>query len=389
MIPNSAKRRGLLPVLVSLLVLGLPGTTLAGNNNSPARTAPAPEALKLPDSAFPSGTPLISHTVDAAYADAPAATGAGPNAFQPGSVYHSTTYASAGMVGGYYQVDVFNNPAGFKEASFWLASIYSTDAQAAARVDDAKASLRKGHVVEATPCPRVSGQNCSLFSFVGVSDPAHAWLIVATTANGGSALALYAVWSLGNVVAELALYGIPAGAVQPGSSGFARHFADLVIAADTTMNAAAGPTPTETATVTPTASPTPTQAPTSTATPTVTPTATSTATPTATTVVPRLKISVRGSLRAHHTGSMQVTVSSGPLIPRVNAHDANASARVTGARVTVDGRKVGMKQVLHGKTNQRGIATFKNLHPLKAGTVKVSATKAGFVSATIKVSVRP
>jgi hypothetical protein len=60
-----------------------------------------------------------------------------------------------------------------------------------------------------------------------------------------------------------------------------------------------------------------------------------------------------------------------------------------GAGVTVDGRKVGITRVLHGKTDQRGIAAFKNLRPAKAGTVTVSATKPGFMSATIKVSVRP
>jgi hypothetical protein len=212
------------------------------------------------------------------------------------------------MVSGYYQADVYNNPAGFKEATFWLASIYSTDAQAAARVDDAKTSLRRGQgVVEVSPCPGVSGQNCSLFSFIGVSDPAHAWLIVATTANGGNALILYAVWCVGNVVAEVALYGILPNAAQPDPSVDAGHFATLLLAADTTMNAAAGPPPTPPATVTPTASPTstptPTQVPTSTATPTAAPTATSTATPTATAVVPRLKLAVKGSLRAKHTGS--------------------------------------------------------------------------------------
>jgi plastocyanin len=151
------------------------------------------------------------------------------------------------------------------------------------------------------------------------------------------------------------------------------------------------PTPTATSTPapTPTPTPTPTQTPTSTATPTVTPTATSTATPTATPVVLRLKLAVKGSLRARHTGSMQVTVSSGPIASRSDAHYADPSARVTGVRVTVDGRKVGIPRILHGKTDQRGIATFKNLRPVKAGTVKVSAIKSGFVSASVKVSVRP
>jgi hypothetical protein len=120
-----ASRRILVLTLVTFVALGLPGTMLAGSNGSPAHTAP--EAVKLPDSAFPSGSPFISHTVGTAYADMVG----GPNVFYPGSVYHTTTYASAGMVSGYYQVDAYNNPAGFKEASFWLASIYGTDAQAA------------------------------------------------------------------------------------------------------------------------------------------------------------------------------------------------------------------------------------------------------------------
>ena len=140
------------------------------------------------------------------------------------------------------------------------------------------------------------------------------------------------------------------------------------------------PTATFTPAPTSTLTPTPTQTPTSTATPT--------ATSTATAVVPRLKLSVKGSLRARHSGSMQVTVSSGPTAAGVDAHYADPSAGVTGARVTVDGHKVGMKRVLHGKTDRRGITTFKNLHPLKAGTIKVSATKAGFVSAAITVRVR-
>lgn len=376
MLVNGTRGRFLLLVLVSLLMLGLPSTTLAGYDDSSARLAPSPESLKLPDSALPSGSALISHSVGAAYADARASTGAGPNAFQPGSVYHTTSYTSAGMLGGYYQVDVFNNLAGFQEETFWLASIYSTDAQAAARVDEAKASLRKGHVVELTPCPKVAGQNCSVFSFVGVSDPSLVWLVVATTPSGGTVLVQYAVWSVGSVVAELALYGIPAGAAQAGSSGLATHFANLLTAADATMNAAAGAIPAATETVPPTASPTPTatNVPTSTATPTVTPTAT----PTAPSVALGLKLAVTGFLRAGHSGSIQVTVSSDRI-----------AAPVRGAGITVDGRKVGMKQVLHRNTDPRGIATFKHLRPLKAGTVKVSARKSGFVSATTRVSVRP
>jgi hypothetical protein len=61
--------RGLALIFVTFAAVGLPSTILAHGGGSPAPSVPAPEALKLPDSAFPSGSPLISHTVDAAYAD--------------------------------------------------------------------------------------------------------------------------------------------------------------------------------------------------------------------------------------------------------------------------------------------------------------------------------
>jgi hypothetical protein len=362
--------RVLIPVLI-LLLLGLPSPILARSNSSPAGTAPAAIALLLPDSAFPSGSPVISHPVDAAYVDS-----ASTSAFQVGTLYHNTSYASAGMTDGYYQVDGYNNPGGFKEVTYWLASIYSTDAEAAARVDDAKTSVRQKAqpVVELTPCPKVSGQNCSVFSFVAV------------TADGTQLQALYAVWSVGNVVAELFLGGLPPDKVQASLDSFTGHFAGLLTAANTTIDAAVVLPPTPT--TIPTASPTlaPTQTPTSTAIPTSTPTSTPIP-PTATsTPVPSLHLAVKGSLRANRPGTLRVTVSDTSVVLRAQMSSA---APVTGVKVSLDGRSVGIKKVLAKMTDPQGVAIFRKLRPTRSGTIKVKASRPGFPSVTVRVRVLP
>jgi hypothetical protein len=89
-------------------------------------------------------------------------------------------------------------------------------------------------------------------------------------------------------------------------------------------------------------------------------------------------------LRANHSGKIVVTVSdSAPAVEsRIMPH-----ALFAGARVTFDGRAVGIAKVISKTTNSSGVATFKKLYPTRAGVahLKVSATDYPSISRRIKV----
>jgi plastocyanin len=146
----------------------------------------------------------------------------------------------------------------------------------------------------------------------------------------------------------------------------------------------AAPTDTDTPVDTPTLTPTlvPTSTPTSTA------TATDTATPTDTPQPPPLAIVVKGSLRAKHNGTLRVSIDASSAALSLDSAGTQLNAHVSGVTVAVDGRKVGIKAVLRHKTDSKGSATFKHLHPSKVGSVKLSASKSGYTGASTTLRVR-
>lgn len=121
--------------------------------------------------------------------------------------------------------------------------------------------------------------------------------------------------------------------------------------------------------------------PTPTATPA--PTATSTSTPTPTATPKSLHVAVSGTLRANHSGTLRVTVSDPP--PGMHGSDGP----VAGATIRLDARSVGIKKVLMMRTSARGVATFRNVHPRRAGVATLKVSKTGFPSVAVPVKVRP
>jgi len=178
-----------------------------------------------------------------------------------------------------------------------------------------------------------------------------------------------------------------AGVISPGSTSngvafntpgtFAYHcsihpFMHGVVIVEA-ATATAGSTPSGLPTIPPppsnaTATPSPTTAPTN-----APPTATSTPAPSRSPV--RLRIHVGAKPRAGRSTTIKVSVGS------------SAASKVGGVKVSLDGRKVGIKKVLHKTTNGKGVASFKNVKPRKRGTIIIHATKSGFKSALSKVRV--
>jgi hypothetical protein len=364
-----------LVILAILIVCVLPFQALARSNMAALTN---PQLLELLPSAWPAGTTMEEdRVVSAKEAD-------GVLFLLSGLISRSLSYTAGGMTTGLFQrYDDRHSGPGPGETTItaiaeWLGTLYLTDTQAANMEAAEEEALQQHARIDSTlHCPPQFPANCTLFLLSGSGAGVHVLLA-------------YAVWSVDNVLAELALMAEDDSPIY-APAVFADSVNTLMNAANDKVNGALNPTPTPTPTptATPTMTPTPTQVTPSTATPTVAPTTTPTATPIATAVVLRLKLSVRGSLRANRTGSISVSVSESSAARGANVSRLALKARVTGASVSVDGRKVGITRVLHGKTDQRGIATFRNLRPVKAGTVKVSATKSGFVSASIKVTVRP
>jgi hypothetical protein len=114
---------------------------------------------------------------------------------------------------------------------------------------------------------------------------------------------------------------------------------------------------------TPTPTPTPVQTlPPPTSTPTETPTETATPLP-----PPVLSISITGGVKVDRDSTVRVTVT-----------DEGSSRPVTGAQVTLDGRKVGLPAVMRKKTGVKGQVVFKHLQVHRKGTITLQISKSGF-----------
>ncbi|GAC1509872.1 MAG: hypothetical protein NVS2B16_09140 [Chloroflexota bacterium] len=152
------------------------------------------------------------------------------------------------------------------------------------------------------------------------------------------------------------------------------------------------PTPAPTSTK-PAAPPPPVSPPTSTATPTntavptntVTPTATPTDIPTSTPLPPPTQV-VEESLRHF------VIAISSSLHPRrfgtVRLYTHGTIGRpVSGVRIAIDPRRLGMARARRGNTNAYGIVTFAYLWPPHGGMLTIAASKPGYAPVTVELSV--
>jgi plastocyanin len=112
------------------------------------------------------------------------------------------------------------------------------------------------------------------------------------------------------------------------------------------------------------------------------PAPTATPLPTATTAPPAqplaLSLAVKGALHPRKSGTVQVTV-----------REASGGKTVAGAQVALDGRKVGLKAVVRHRTNGKGVARFAGLRPARTGTVKITASRAGYRSRSVTMRVKP
>lgn len=141
----------------------------------------------------------------------------------------------------------------------------------------------------------------------------------------------------------------------------------------------------------PTASPTSTSPNTSTPTPTATPTPTSPPAPKAT-ATPRptptpaptqpieeslhnFVVAITSGLRPRHFGTLRLYV-----------HGTHGRP-VSGTRIVVDARRLGMARLRQGNTNAYGIVTFANLWPPHGGVLAITASKPGYASVTVELSV--
>ncbi len=104
-----------------------------------------------------------------------------------------------------------------------------------------------------------------------------------------------------------------------------------------------------------------------------TPTATPTGTATAPTLL-KFRVSSHSVVRAHHSGNVRVTVS-------------DSSGPVAGVTIKVNGRSAGIPKIMKGKTGAKGVATFHNVKPSRAGKLAISASKAGYHTSTYTLRV--
>jgi hypothetical protein len=134
---------------------------------------------------------------------------------------------------------------------------------------------------------------------------------------------------------------------------------------DSFPKALAGATPTPTATPVP---PTETPTPQPTSTPTATPTLSGPA---------LLNVTISGGLRVNRDANLRVSVT-----------DKLTSDPVSGAQVSLDGRKVGLPKVLNRNTGPKGQVVFKHLRPHNTGTMVVRISKLGFLAEKRSFKVR-
>lgn len=368
--------RRLAPIFLALIAVV---ALAAGATSASPQAAPVTDssALKLPDSVWPSH-PYPSKVVDAAWADTPSnGTDIQANPFQL-PLTANRSYGSGGMLGGYYQ-SVFIHLSGDAWAvADWFGSFYGSDAQAAAMADTVKNAIRHNgtKVVEVSPCLPTGPSTCSLFTYSGVAVKATQFFMVAQ-------------WNEGNVLGQLMMTA-QQDVYESNKDTFTQTFLGLEKGAIAVVDTATNPTPTATppplATRTNTPVPTATATPTPTSTPTpIPPTLTPTASP------PELHVAVKGTLRANHSGPLRVTVSdaAGALQAQLVSSRPITNRSMSGAKVTLDGRAVGIPRVQTKKTNAQGVATFRSLKPTRAGTAKLKISKGGFPSMTVRVTVRP
>lgn len=89
---------------------------------------------------------------------------------------------------------------------------------------------------------------------------------------------------------------------------------------------------------------------------------------------PQLHASVSGSLHIHHQSTITVLVKS--------QHKPQYQSTVS-----LDGRLGGIKKVKQAKTDKTGHARFSGLVAKKKGSVLITASKPGYRSVTLKISV--
>jgi hypothetical protein len=259
----------------------------------------------------------------------------------------------------------------------YYASIYGTSAQAAA-------AFRK----QQSDWAATGAQESPITSS---GDPGLADSYIGLTTNQ-QVLRTEEFFSRGRVLGEVFLMATPANLVAAGLETSILLLLSLGVAVDDiarTVVAAPPPpstdTPLPTATSTPMATSTATPVP-PTATPTATATATSTPTPTATEIPKILTVTTSGTLRANHSGKIVVSVSDSA--PAVESR-IMPQALFPGARVTFDGRAVGIAKVISKTTNSNGLATFKKLYPTHAGVAHLTVSALDYPSVSRRIKVRP
>jgi plastocyanin len=88
-----------------------------------------------------------------------------------------------------------------------------------------------------------------------------------------------------------------------------------------------------------------------------------------------------------HASPSAVTAGKSTTIS-LTVKKSGSSSAVKGAAITLDGRSVGLRSLLHAKSDAHGKATFKSIHPSRRGSIHVSATKSGFKAAKATIKVR-
>jgi hypothetical protein len=145
-------------------------------------------------------------------------------------------------------------------------------------------------------------------------------------------------------------------------------------------------TPTSTATLTPSPTattaplpPVPTTTPTNTATPTATPSPTPRPQPTSVVEEPlkHFVLTIDNPLHANRTGRLRFWVQG------------THGKAVSGATVTVDGRKAGIAHILSGHADRSGSVTFSNVHPTRSAILSVRATKIAYTTIQVGLWVQP
>jgi len=61
---------------------------------------------------------------------------------------------------------------------------------------------------------------------------------------------------------------------------------------------------------------------------------------------------------------------------------------IGGTIIALDGRRLGMRASIRGKTDRYGYVLFHNLRPIRTGFLKITASKAGYATVTIALDIR-